>query len=52
MMRLNKYTFRKNGKGNRIYNQIGLWYINLNQGQNDVQMQNMINQFGVEGIFS
>ena len=56
MLRLNGCTFKKVGKGNRIYNsskynQIGLWHINLNQGQNDVQMQKMINYFGTEGVF-
>ena len=53
MVRLNGGLFRKVGPYYRTlntskYNQIGLWFENLNLGGNDKQMQSMINKFGTD----
>lgn len=53
MVRLKGGLFRKVGPFYRTlntskYDQIGLWFENLNLGGNDKQMQSMINKFGTD----
>lgn len=57
MVRLNNGIFRKIGEeklmlNSSSYNQIGLWYENMNLGGNDKQMLAMTKEFGLDVFFN